>query len=56
MPDDKERFPRCQICREHVALEACAVDEQGQAVHEECYTSHLASQQAAAIPPTQLLG
>lgn len=42
----------CWICGERVTLEDCKVDENGQAVHEECYMMvvllrHAQSQNAA---------
>lgn len=36
-------YPICALCREHVELEIATTDERGQAVHEECYASHLTS-------------
>jgi hypothetical protein len=30
-------FPVCPICNRHVDLETAKVDENGYAVHEECY-------------------
>ena len=33
----KRRKTRCSICGNSVALEASKTDEQGSAVHEECY-------------------
>jgi hypothetical protein len=47
-------YPICQLCKEHIELETANSDDKGQPVHTECYASHLASQQPAAIPPTQL--
>jgi|HubBroStandDraft_5_1064220.scaffolds.fasta_scaffold481740_1 hypothetical protein len=34
-------FPLCQLCHEHVSLESCNTDENGQAVHEKCYTAKI---------------
>jgi hypothetical protein len=53
---------KCSICGNSVALEASKTDEQGSAVHEECYVGRtiavLAAQQQAltfsAIQPLQI--
>ena len=46
-----KRTTRCSICGNFVALEASNTDEQGSAVHEECYVGRtvalFALQQAA---------
>jgi hypothetical protein len=31
------RLPNCSICNEPVELETAATDENGKAVHEDCY-------------------
>jgi hypothetical protein len=49
-------FPLCQLCQEHVPLEVCTTDDRGQAVHEECYASHLTSQNPARNPCVGALG
>ena len=33
--------PICSICKEPVRLETAKTDENGQAVHEDCYVVHL---------------
>jgi hypothetical protein len=33
--------PECVLCKESVKLEESKANEQGQAVHEECYASEL---------------
>ncbi len=38
-------YPICPLCSGHVELESANTDEKGQAVHEECYVSHLIAQQ-----------
>jgi len=43
MPDEKSRFPLCDICQEHAPLESCNADEQGHVVHEECYVQKIAA-------------
>ena len=53
---------KCSICGNSVALETSKTDEQGSAVHEECYVGRtiavLAAQQQAvtvsATPPLQM--
>jgi hypothetical protein len=32
------RFPLCSLCHEPVEVEIAKIDENGNAVHEECYT------------------
>ena len=32
------RFPLCSVCNEQVELRTAKTDEDGKAVHEECYT------------------
>jgi hypothetical protein len=36
-------FLLCQLCGKHVALESCKTDENGKAVHDECYARSLAA-------------
>jgi hypothetical protein len=40
--------PVCVICRESVKLEECKADENGRAVHEECYVSKITRESLAA--------
>jgi hypothetical protein len=35
------RLPKCNICHEPVELETAKTDEDGRAVHEECYVSRI---------------
>ena len=37
IPSDTQRLPDCGICNDPVLLETTNTDENGQAVHEECY-------------------
>ena len=37
----KLRLPRCSICNEPVEVEAAKTDEDGQAVHEDCYVRRM---------------
>jgi LSD1 subclass zinc finger protein len=51
---------RCSICGNTVALEASKTDEQGSAVHEECYVGRTialleAQQQALTPSPSRVL-
>jgi anti-sigma regulatory factor (Ser/Thr protein kinase) len=43
IPRDPQRFPSCCICNSPVLLETSKTDEEGQAVHEECYVQNLCS-------------
>ena len=45
----KSRFLRCALCNEPVDLRAAKTDEDGRAVHEECYL--LRMQMKRAMPP-----
>jgi hypothetical protein len=33
--------PRCAICGKPVSLESCKFDENGKAVHEDCYVGRM---------------
>ena len=33
----RTRYPKCSFCSEPVELESSKTDEDGQAMHEECY-------------------
>ena len=37
----KLRLPHCAICNEPVELETAKTDEDGKAVHEECYVGRI---------------
>ena len=43
-------LPTCRICREPVALENSKTDENGKAIHEECYALKMGLK-AATTPP-----
>jgi hypothetical protein len=45
------RTASCAICRKPVELEAAKTDEQGRAVHEDCYWANL--QRDALATPTE---
>jgi hypothetical protein len=42
--------PRCVVCEEFVSLEESKADENGRAVHENCYVSMLLSMSASKRP------
>ena len=44
MASQQERMHTCWICGNRVSLEICKIDENGRAVHEECYLLKLALQ------------
>jgi len=49
--------PHCWICGEPVRLEDCKIDEQGRAVHENCYITRVLpdrAQQQTDAPPCEL--
>ena len=35
----RERFPICPLCNEPVELSSAVTNEEGKAVHEDCYTN-----------------
>jgi hypothetical protein len=39
--------PKCPVCDESVALETCKIDEDGRAIHEECYVDKVCSKTCA---------
>jgi len=41
-------LPMCSFCLKPVALEAAKTDEDGQAVHEDCYSARLIKEMQAA--------
>jgi hypothetical protein len=45
MIPEKSEFPACPICNGHVNLESAKVDENGHAMHEECYLLRLHMEQ-----------
>ena len=38
---EERRTPVCYLCNRPVPLESCKTDENGEAMHEECYTLKL---------------
>lgn len=42
-PPEVQWHPECVICNDSVRLEECKADENGQAIHEECYVSKIKS-------------
>jgi hypothetical protein len=51
----KASYPVCPLCQEHVELETANSDERGRAVHEECYVSHITSQNKGLMTKDQAL-
>ena len=43
------RFPICSLCNEPVELETAKTDENGSAVHEECYTLKMQPESAKPL-------
>jgi two-component sensor histidine kinase len=43
IPQDTQRLPGCCICKSPVLLESSKTDENGQAVHEDCYVLKVAA-------------
>jgi hypothetical protein len=46
----RSRFPLCSLCNEPVDLTTAKVDEDGNAIHEECYVLRM---QKKEPPPTE---
>ncbi len=46
----RERFPICPLCGELVELSTAATNEDGKAVHEDCYAKAIASSKAKPSP------
>ena len=46
----QEFTPLCPICYKPVLLETCKADEQGRAVHEDCYTLKVTLHQSPQPP------
>lgn len=38
------RYLTCSLCGQHIELETANTDENGQAVHEDCYVAYIAAQ------------
>jgi hypothetical protein len=47
----KLRLPRCSICNEPVKLETAKTDEDGKAVHEDCYVGRIMRLKEIIPPP-----
>lgn len=41
--------PKCVICKELVSLEESKADEDGQAIHENCYVSKLTEKEPVSV-------
>ena len=48
----KPRLPNCSICNEQVELETANTDEDGKAVHEDCYVQEM-MRLKEITPPTK---
>ena len=44
---------QCAICRQAVSIEECKANEYGQAVHEDCYVTHLVGSQKSRLDKPQ---
>jgi hypothetical protein len=42
-------LPMCDVCGQAVSLEYCKTDENGDAVHEECYLRRLGLEKAPPV-------
>jgi hypothetical protein len=42
--------PQCWICSQPCQLEDCKIDEEGHAVHDECYAAKLALEKGSQSP------
>jgi hypothetical protein len=42
--------PQCWICSQPCQLEDCKIDEEGHAVHDECYAAKLAVEKGSQSP------
>ena len=47
--------PQCWICSQPCHLEDCKIDEEGHAVHDECYAVKLAPEKGSQSPESQTL-
>lgn len=47
-PSQRDSRPRCPICDLPVALETAKTDENGRAIHEDCYAMKLALRRVTA--------
>jgi hypothetical protein len=52
-PTSKPQVPICRICWEPVELETGKTDENGNAVHEECYARQLSAQKSTSSPKNE---
>ena len=49
-------LPSCPVCREPVKLEAAKTDEDGHAIHEDCYWAKINRERGADDAKTARLG
>ena len=49
MDSSNSLFVACRICGHPVTFVTCTVDEQGSAVHEECYAQELLARSAESL-------
>jgi len=50
----KVRLPRCPICNEAVEIETSKTDENGKAIHEECYVAKIIEHRAVLLKDSRL--
>jgi len=50
------KLPICPVCQEAVSLEAANTDEDGHAVHEDCYWARLKRKRGADDSKAERLG
>lgn len=50
LTNPQEFTPLCPICNQPVLLETCKADEQGRAVHEQCYAMKVTQHQTPQSP------
>ena len=48
------RLPNCSICNEPVELETSKTDENGKAIHEECYVVKVDEKKVTLSKPSEL--
>ena len=50
-----QRLPMCSVCQQPVALETAKTDEDGHAIHEDCYFARF-RRDAAPVPGSPMQG
>jgi hypothetical protein len=50
LTNPQEFTPTCPLCNKEVLLETCKADEQGRAVHEDCYAQKITLHQPSQPP------